>query len=339
MRRPPFLIMPLVLLLLACGCSQEPREAPRAQAGEPEERSLTLTFNGGPKGGTFNYFANKMASLISDEVGWLDIQTKSSGGSVDNLLALCSGRADMAIVYAGDAFLGRIGKLHCPETKYVNARALAFLYGAPAQLVVRRDAAINTVLDLRGKVVAVGNPGSGAAVSAERFFKHLDLWKHIDHRPLGYSEAAGDFADGTVDAFWVLVGYPNAAVIEASTRTPIKILDLHDAATVSGFYQLYPFYTQATIPEGTYEGQQTPVHTFQDSALWCARAGIDGNAVYRSLGAVFSEDRLADLRRTHRAAWEMSLENGIRNLSIPLHPGAIRFWSGHDLDIPPILMP
>lgn len=339
MRRPFFLIAACALWLLAQGCSTEPQAKPRAPQKQPEERSLTLTFNGGPQGSTFNYFANKMASLISDEVGWLDIQTKSSGGSVDNLLALCSGRADMAIVYAGDAFLGRIGKLHCPETKYVDARALAFLYGAPAQLVVRLDSGINTVLDLRGKSVAVGNPGSGAAVSAEQFFRHLDLWKLIDHRALGYSEAAEDFVQGRVDAFWVLDGYPNAAVIEAATHTPVRVLDLHEAAMVTGFYQLYPFYTQATIPEGTYAGQDEPVHTFQDSALWCARVGLNEHAVQQSLDAVFSEKRLADLRHTHRAAWEMSLENGIRNLSIPLHPGAVRFWSEHGQDIPPILMP
>lgn len=339
MRRLPFLLLLTMLWLLAQGCSQEPPAKPCEQAEQTAQRKRTLTFNGGPKGGTFNYFANKMASLVSDELDWLDIQTRSSGGSVDNLLALCSGRADMAIVYAGDAFLGRIGKLHCPDSKYVNARALAFLYGAPAQLVVRRDSDIHTVLDLRGKVVAVGNPGSGAAMSAERFFRHLDLWKHIDHRSLGYSEAAEDFAEGRVDGFWVLVGAPNAAVIEASTRTPIKLLDLHDAATVTGFYQLYPFYTQTLIPSETYVGQDKPVHTFQDSALWCARLELDDYAVYRSLGAIFSKERLEELRRTHRAAREMSLENGIRYLSIPLHPGAIRFWSEQGLNIPPILMP
>jgi hypothetical protein len=258
---------------------------------------------------------------------------------VVNLLALCSGKADMAIVNAGDAFLGRTGKLHCSDKKYAKARALAFLYGAPAQLVVRADSNIRTIQDLRGKTIAVGNPGSGAALSAERFFRHLKLWTQFRHMPVGYGEAAAEFAGGEVDGFWTLAGYPTAAVIEAAASVPVRILDLHDAATVSGFYRLFPFYSRATIPAGTYPGQTKAVATFQDAALWCARLGLDNRTVYDSLQAVFSPQRLEELRRMHSAARNMSLETGIDNLSIPLHPGAIHFWSEHRLEIPPILMP
>lgn len=339
MRRLCFLLLLLGGLCLAA-CSSEPGDTGRHTASKPPAvKPQTLTFNGGPQGGTFNYFANKMAAIISEDIPGLDVLARESDGSVENLLALCEGRADMGIVNAGDAFLGRIGKLSCVEKKYADVQALAFLYGAPAQLVVRADSDIHTVLDLRGKTIAVGNPGSGAALSAERFLRHLKLWNQIRHRPVGYAEAAEDFAEGSVDGFWTLAGSPNAAVMEASSAVPVRILDLHEAATVSGFYQLYPFYSQAVIPAGTYDGQAGPVSTFQDSALWCARTGLDADTTYAALSAVFSEARLNELRRTHRAAREMSVKNGIRNLSIPLHPGAVRFWAEKRLSIPPILMP
>ncbi|EGB15059.1 TRAP transporter solute receptor, TAXI family [Pseudodesulfovibrio mercurii] len=309
-----------------------------AHATQPA-KVRTLLFNGGPRGGTFNHFANKMAAVISEDVPGLDVLARQSSGSVDNLLALCAGTADMAIANAGDAFLARTGKLNCAHKKYADVQALAYLYGAPAQLVVRADSAIHTVLDLRGKVLAVGNPGSGAALSAERFFRHLKLWGRIRHRSVGYAEAAADFASGAVDGFWVLAGVPNTAVIEAAAGVPVRLLDLHQAATVSSFYQLYPFYSQATIPAGTYTGQDEPVQTFQDAALWCARTGLDSRIVYDSLKAVFSETRLEELRQAHGAARDMSLKTGIRSLSIPLHPGAVRFWDEHRVEIPPILMP
>ncbi|MGE4422618.1 MAG: TAXI family TRAP transporter solute-binding subunit [Pseudodesulfovibrio sp.] len=325
------------LALAATGCSSEPpgETHPMKSPGKPR----TLTFNGGPRGGTFNHFANKMAAIISEDVPNLDVLAKQSAGSVSNLLALCAGDADMAIVNAGDAFLGRTGKLRCVDKKYVEIQALAFLYGAPAQLVVRADSDIHTVLDLRGKTIAVGNPGSGAALSAERFFRHLKLWTRFEHRPVGYAEAAADFAAGKVDGFWTLAGAPTGAVIEAAAAVPVRIMNLHETATVSGFYQLYPFYSHATIPAGTYPGQTEPVDTFQDAALWCARPGLDNRTVYDSLQAVFSKRRLAELRRLHGAARYMGVESGINNLSIPLHPGAVHFWSEHQLEIPPILMP
>jgi hypothetical protein len=330
------------LILLCClglspiaGCSAEPENDPAAPKATA---SRTLTFYGGPRGGTFNHFANKMAAVISADAPGLNVQTKPSGGSVENLLALCSGKADMALVNAGDAFLGRTGKLRCTNKKFADVQAISFLYETPAQLVVRMDSGIHTVLDLRGKTIAVGNPGSGAALSAERFFRHIKLWTSFNHLPTGYAEAAEDFARGEVDGFWILAGHPNASVMEAAAKTPVRILNLHEAAMVSGFYQLYPFYSRATIPAGTYYGQTEPVATFQDAALWCARSGLDGHAVYDGLKAIFSEKRLEELQRVHGAAADMSLLNGIRSLSIPLHPGALRFWAEHKLDIPPILM-
>jgi hypothetical protein len=206
-------------------------------------------------------------------------------------------------------------------------------------LVVRADSDIHTVLDLRGKTLAVGNPGSGAALSAERFFRHLKLWTKIKRRPVGYARAAADFASGKVDGFWTLAGAPTAAVIEAAAAVPVRILDLHETATVSGFYRLYPFYSSTAIPAGTYPGQARPVNTFQDAALWCARPGLDDRTVYDSLQAVFSPRRLEELRRIHGSARNVRLKAGIDNLSIPLHPGAVRFWSEHRLEIPAILMP
>lgn len=339
MRRLGLLLLVLIGLGLAA-CSSDQGEAVRPAEGRAVAvKPQTLTFNGGPQGGTFNYFANKMAAIISQDVPGLDVLARESDGSVENLRALCADEADMAIADAGDAFMGRIGKLHCGGKKYADVRALAFLYDAPAQLVVRADSGIRTVLDLRDKTIAVGNPGSGAALSAERFFRHLKLWGSIHHRAEGYAEAAADFAAGAVDGFWILAGAPNVSVMEAASAVPVRILDLHAAATASGFYQLYPFYSPAVIPAGTYEDQTEPVATFQDSALWCARSGLDADTVYAALKAVFSEARLQELRRTHRAARKMGVDTGIRNLSIPLHPGAVRFWSEQRLNIPPILMP
>ncbi|WP_338668497.1 TAXI family TRAP transporter solute-binding subunit [Pseudodesulfovibrio methanolicus] len=324
-------------LVAAMGCSSgTPGEA---HSDNPRAKPRTLTFNGGPRGGTFNHFANKMAAVISEDVPNLDVRARQSGGSVSNLLALCAGKADMAIVNAGDAFLGRTGKLRCLDKKYADIQAMAFLYWAPAQLVIRADSKIHTVLDLRGKVIAVGNPGSGAALSAERFFRHLKLWTRFEHLPEGYAEAAADFAAGKVDGFWTLAGAPTTAVIEAAAAVPVRLMDLHEAATISGFYQLYPFYSRATIPAGTYPGQTEPVDTFQDAALWCVRPGLDNKTVYDSLQAVFSAKRLKEMRRIHGAAGSMGPETGIDNLSIPLHPGAVHFWSEHRLEIPPILMP
>lgn len=335
-----FPVVPTLILLLwtvlSAGCTAEDRD----DAKRPSVQSAaTLTFNGGPRGGTFNSFARMMSALITGKEPGMTVLPRRSEGSLANICELNLDEADMAILYAGDAFLGRHGSLDCEEARQDRVRALAFLYGAPAQLVVRRDVPVRTVYDLRSMTVAVGHERSGAALSAERFFRHLGLWDALDRVNIGYSRAAAEFAAGRVDALWVLAGHPNPAVVEALTSVPARLLDLHGISVATGFYDLYPFYSSTTIPPRTYEGQEEAVATFQDSALWCAREGLGEEHAYRALKAVFSPKGLESMHKGLDAARSMAGENALDNLPVPLHPGAVRFWTEQGAAIPAILLP
>ncbi|WP_243544328.1 TAXI family TRAP transporter solute-binding subunit [Pseudodesulfovibrio tunisiensis] len=338
--RLPAALLAALFLAIVFGCSSESSHEHQAESGtKTKEKQRFLAFGGGPTGGTFNFFANKMSSEISNTYNYLDISPKGSGGSAENLRTLNKNAVDMGIVYSGDAFLGRNAKLPNDPNYYDGVQALAFLYGAPAQLITHRGANINSVHDLVGRTVAVGNPGSGAALAAERFFRHLGIWDRIGHRTLGYSQAAADFSDKRIDAFWVLVGYPNSSIIEAATRSRVKLVDLHTDAVKSGFYDKYPFYTRVVIPAGTYEGQTAPVETFQDAALWCASEKLDAEIVQDGLTAVFSEQGIKDIITAHKAARDMSVQHALTGISIPLHPGAVSFWQEKGLTIPASMLP
>ncbi len=303
------------------------------------QKKTFLAFGGGPTGGTFNYFANGIAIYLSRALPNIEISSEGSGGSGENLRRVDSGQVDFGIVYSGDAFLGRMGKLPNDEKKYVNARTLGYLYGAPAQLVVRADAGITSAKDLAGKRVAVGNAGSGAALAAERFFRHMGLWEEISPQFLGYSPAASAFKDRKIDAFWVLVGYPNASIIEAATQDNIALVNLHKDAEESGFYEEYPFYARVEIPADTYRGQSETVVTFQDSTFWMASSKVDDDIAYEALKAIYSPEGLQHMVTAHSAAREMSIANGLTGASVPLHPGAVKFWSEQGVAIPDKLQP
>jgi len=294
----------------------------------------SLVFGGGPVGGTYNVFASAMAIELSKGVPGLEVDVKGTGGSGANLLGLDAGALGFGIVYAGDAHLGREGKLSGDPVRHENVRALACLYGAPAQLVVRADSGITTVQGLAGKRVAVGNEGSGAAVSAERFFAQIGLWDGLSKQHLGYSAAAAALADGRIDAFWVLVGWPNASVKEAAARTPVRLLDLTEQAEKAGFFDAFPFYSRTTIPAGTYPGQDAAVQTFQDASIWCASKDVSSDVVYSAMKAVFSDQGLAVLRAATPTAKETTVKGGLTGISIPLHPGAARFFKEFGMQYP-----
>ena len=295
---------------------------------------MRLAFGGGPTGGTFQYFANGIAILLSKNIPDLEVSSEGTGGSAENLKRLNSGDIDFGIVYSVDMWLGEKGQLPQDPRVYNKVRPMAYLYGAPAQLVVLANSGITDVMQLEGKKVAVGNAGSGAALSAQRLFEALGLWNKIQPQFLGYSAAASALSDKKIDGFWVLVGYPNASIIEASTTNDIRLIDLDKPAKESGFYEQYPAYSSAKIPAGTYKGQDQDIATFQDSTLWCTRDGVNDEMAYQALKVIYSPEGLDHMVKAHKAAEEMSIETGILGVPLPLAKGAEKFWTEQGVAIP-----
>ncbi len=301
--------------------------------GPPTLAKERLAFSGGPEGGTFQYFSNGISIRLSRALLEVEVSNTASAGSLENLRRVNSGEADFGIVYSGDVFLARNGKLTRDESKYENVYALGYLYGAPAHLVTLASSGINSVADLAGKRVAVGGAGSGAASAAQRLFTTLGLWDKMDVEFLGYSEAASAMGDRLLDAFWVVAGFPNSSVIQAAASNPIRIIDVVAEAKTAGFFESYPFYTLLEIPAATYRGVDSPVASFQDSALWVAGKHVDAKFVEAALAEIFSPQGLAYMVKVKSTAKAMSIEGGLKGIVTPLHPGAVTFWRAKGLEI------
>lgn len=290
-------------------------------------------FSGGPQGGTFQYFSNAIAIRLSKDLPDVEVSNMASAGSVENIRRVDSGRADFGIAYSGDTFLARNGRLTKDTHRYENVLAVAFLYGAPAHLIVLESAGINKISDLAGKRIAVGGAGSGAAAAAQRFFGALGLWDKMTVEFIGYSKAASALGDRQVDAMWVLAGFPNSSVIQAAARSKIKILNTWKAGERGGVFERYPFYSPVTIPAGTYSGIDYEVKTFQDSALWVAGKHVKPDLVYQAVSDIFTPQGLAYMIRVKSTAMGMSVASALTGIAIPVHEGAAKFWQEKGLSL------
>ena len=323
-----FFVAFLAILVLTLGA------APAAAQAKPVFASI----GGGPTGGTFNYFANGISLYVPKIYPEIKMSAEGSGGSAENVRRVHSGDFDFGLSYTVDIALAAKGQLPQDAKVYDKVRCLGFLYGAPAQLVVMADSPFKSAKDLIGKRVAVGNAGSGAALSAERFFRHIGVWDKFQPQFLGYSTAASAFKDGKIDAFWVLVGYPNASVMEAATMSKIRLVDVGKEAEETGFYKEYP-YGPTAIPANTYSGQTEKIMTFEDGTLLTSRSDVDEEVVYKVMKAMWSKEGLAHMVQAHKAAMEMNLENNFKGASRPLHKGAAKFWQEIGFAIPDNLKP
>lgn len=334
----------LAMLLAACGGAPQaaaPTTAPAAPAAsEPTAapaasgETLRYAFGGGPVGGVFQVYADVLALAINDALPNVDITAEGTGGSAENLRSVNAGDRQFGIVYSGDVALGSQGVLPEDPTVYENVMPVAPLYGGVAHLVVTAQSGINSVADLPGKRIALGNAGSGAALSAERYFNALGIYDQVQIEFLGYSQAAAAMGDGQLDGFWVLAGFPNASVTEASTFTEIKLIDIYTPGVEGGFFEEYPFYSQRNLTGGAYPGNDEDVASFQDTALWVANRDVPEEVVYNALRAIYLDGGLERLREAHPSAEEMSLEAGVAGIANQLHPGAVRFWEEQGVTIP-----
>ena len=290
------------------------------------------TFSGGPSGGTFQYYASAIATIGQQE--GQKLLARSSGGSIENIRLVNSQKVDFAVAYSGHVYAGAHGKLKNDENIYNQVLVMAYLYGAPAQLVVKADHGIDSPLDLKGKRVGVGNAGSGAAANAEIYFTSLGIWDKMDREFLGYRNAATAMQNGQLDAFWVFTGYPSASILEVAMQAHIKLLDTYSAGEAVGLFQNNPFFTPVTVPANTYKGQTSDIASFQDGALLVANAMVPDDVVHQILSAIYSQEGLAYLVSVHNSAKSMSIETGLKGVVTPIHPGALKFWQEKGLTIP-----
>lgn len=312
----------LLLLLLALA------------AGSCRPRETELKLGAGPRGGTFEEIAAGLAEILNAKLAGVRVAAIPSGGSVANLLDVQRGDLAMGLVFAGDAYLGRQGRLKEGLPPTTGVLALARLYGATAHLVVSRQSSIRTVPELRGRRVAIGSAGSGSAQAARRFFESLGMWGGIIPMHEGYAVGMEDLWRGNVDAVWLQVGYPSEYLLEVGRKMPLRLLDLYDSALGGGLFSAYPFYAYASIPSGTYPGQERDVLTFQDAALWVAGPAPSEELVHSALQALFSEKGVERMHAIHSVAWDFDIAKGLMGVTIPLHPGAERFWKEQGIHLP-----
>ena len=232
----------------------------------------------------------------------------------------------MSVVYSGHVYLGRNGLMKNDTNKYENVLAVAWLYGAPAQLVVREGSGIKSVKDLAGKKVGVGNAGSGAFANCELFFTHMGVWDQIERNAMGYNDAAQAFGNNQLDAFWLFTAFPSGAVIMAAQTNDIALVNLDTDAKESGFYAKYPYFAKLSVPAGTYKGVDYDSPSFQDSALWVANADVPEDVVYEMLSLIYTDEGLEHMKSQKKTFKNMAIATGADGIVTPFHPGAEKFW-------------
>ncbi len=276
-----------------------------------------------PTGGAISKLVNQKRKELN-----LRMTVESTGGSVFNVNALMNGDIEMGVVQSDIQFQALNGKGEWEGKPQKNLRAMFSIHPEAVTILAAADKNINSVADMKGKVVNIGAPGTGQRVNSVDLFQTagIDVDKDIRAEGIKPSEAAGMLQDGRIDAYFYTVGHPNGSIKEAvAGARKVNFVPVSDDL-VKKLVADQPYYAPAMIPVAQYPGVvgDKDVPTFGVKATICTSAEVPEEVVYNITKTVF--ENIEELRKLHPALEVLTKENMLQGLSAPFHPGAEKYF-------------
>jgi uncharacterized protein len=280
----------------------------------------------GGTAGTYYPVGGMIANAVS-QPGKIVATAQATNGSVANVNGIVSGSMESGFSQADVATWAYTGTgIWEGRPKVSDLRLIANLYPESVHIVVKKGSGIKTVGDLRGKRVALDEPGSGTLINAKIILAAFGL-KEADIKPdyIKPNQAADKLKDGSLDAFFFTGGAPAGAIAElASSGGGIELVAI-DGPQAEGLRQASPFFSTDLIAADTYKGIGA-TKTLAVGAQWVTTVKSDTETVYQITKAMFSDAAQKAIKAGHAKGAFINLENAVKSAGIPFHPGAEKFY-------------
>ncbi len=291
-----------------------------------EKYSLSIATGG--TGGVYYPLGGGMANILSKYVPGLQATAEVTGGSVDNLKLIATGKPYIAFSMADAGQDAYRGEDKFKGTK-VPLRTLMILYPNRMHVVTIEGTGITKMADLKGKRVSTGSPGSATEVMGFRVIEAAGLDKDRDMKRerLGVAESVNAIKDRKIDAFFWVGGLPTAAVTDLANTPGVKIKMIDHADTVAAMNKKYgPLYIEDVIPKATYRGMDADNRQATVWNILVSHENLSDQTAYNIVKTIF--DKRDDMIAVHKEAENFRLENQKAAASpIPFHPGAVKYFA------------
>ena len=309
----------LIGLIAACAALALPAVA---------QQKVELSIATGGTGGVYYPLGGGMANVLSKTVPGLTATAEVTGGSVDNLKLIGTGKPYIALSMTDAALDAYKGEDKFKAAK-VDVRTLMILYPNRMHVVTVEGTGISKMSDMKGKRVSTGSPGSATEVMAFRVIEAagLDKDKDMKRERLGVAESVNAIKDKKIDAFFWVGGLPTAAVTDLAATPGVKIKLVDHANLVAAMNKKYGnLYVQDAIPKATYSGMTADNKQATVMNILVSNANLPDQTAYNIVKTMF--DKRAALIAVHREAASINLDNQKAAASpIPWHPGALKYFA------------
>ncbi len=316
----------MVLSLVACG-----EKAPETTDGNTEPETTETTPTGeavdavlatGGTSGTYYAVGGVLQTVLGSKLSLLNVTVESTGASKANVNMMTDGEAQLAILQSDVLNYAHEGTFTFADTgAETSALWVMGIYNETVQILAKPG--INTVSDLAGKTVIVGDVGSGTEVNAWQVLGAVGLGKDdLNAQNGSFQEGVDALKDGKVDAVFTVAGAPTTSIVDYAATNELNLVSLSDEE-LAKITAEYPFLVQDNLPAGTYSGYDKEVVCVAVQAALVADETLSEDAVYELTKAIFENQ--AELAEGH-AKWGLLSTDTCLDNTAPMHPGAEKYY-------------
>ncbi len=250
---------------------------------------------------------------------------ESTGGSVANVESIRKGELDVGVTQSDvqyQAFRGT-GSF---ENMYTDLRSIMSFHAEPITLVVRKESNIQSLQDLKGKRVNIGNKGSGNRAVVDELLLALKM-KQTDFSKvfeLSADDHGAALCQDKIDAFFYAVGHPSSNIREVVYNCGAKLVPL-TGPEINSLVSKSQYYSYISIPGGMYPGNDEPIKTYGVVATLVTSINASEQVIYSITKAVY--ENFDEFKNMH-PAWKILRPEimSVNGLSAPLHNGAAKYY-------------
>ncbi|MCF8467137.1 MAG: TAXI family TRAP transporter solute-binding subunit [Sneathiella sp.] len=302
-----------------------------------EETSLFRIGTGGIKG-TYFPVGQAIAKTISNPLKKTDCApepcgvpgllgvAQTSNGSLANIEDIQAGKIESGFSQSDIAFWGQTGTgVFDGKGANGNVVAIASLYVEDIHLVARKGSGIRKIEDLVGKRVSLDDPGSGTLVDARIILEAYGISE--DKLKVQFVKAASavrKIREGELDAFFIVAGHPAKSIIDLANEDLVTLIDIAGPAATR-LARENNFFSPQTIPADSYHGIGA-VRTLGVAALWVVSKNESTERVYNITRTFWENLPFIKQQGIHSKFNKIDLQTAFASMSIPLHPGALKYY-------------
>ncbi|KIL50228.1 immunogenic protein [Jeotgalibacillus alimentarius] len=309
------LLLAVSMILAACGGDDSGSGDSEGGSDQPEFINIATGGTGGtyyPLGGTF-------ADLIETETG-ITTTANTSNASAENMAMIDNEEVEIAFVQTDIASYAVEGS-QMFDAPIETIQGLATLYPETIQIVTSAESGIESVEDLAGKTVSVGESGSGTRLNAEQILEvHGMSFDDMDVQNLSFDDSTTGIQDGSIDAAFITGGTPTGAVEGLAAQVDVVIVPI-EADMAQALMDEYPFYSEDEVASGTY-GLEEAVPTVAVQAMLAVSSELSEDVVYDITKAIFENTDSI----THPKGEFITVDTALDGIGIDVHPGAQRYY-------------